>query len=616
MKLKIRDKILLALGLLVVALVGGLLGALNARLKPVGIEALNADLNRTRVVFNSFVEERTTNLENKAVLVAGLPRLVAALDVKKPKFEAIADTVTELCVDLNESAVRVPLFIVTDRDGRVLFNNFHIPEKIRALLQGREPDPARMGYNPPEDASHWFCVRNALQNAQNPKSASSRGGFLYHLQPDDPQKAAEDLVFQAVAVPINSHGRLLGTLLLGFALNDGLAQHMNKMTDSEIAFDKDGKIFGCSENLSKVTALAQDLSGPLALATGAEGAPKTDEEMKSYSLTVGGKSYRALFSPLPDMSGAQLGDYALLRPQDKALAVEQTIQQTILFLGLAGILLAFGLTLFIAQRFTAPLNLFLHGVREVGQGNLNVRVDVKSDDELGLLAHAFNDMVAGLSEKERVTKILGKYVAPQVAKKLLASEEGVALKGERRECTVMFTDIRGFTTLSENMAPEKLVTELNEYFTTMVDVVFAYEGTLDKFIGDAVMAVWGAPVPFEDKELRAVKCALEMQEALRKLNLQRLQKNLAPLTMGIGINTGVVVSGNLGSDKRTDYTVIGEEVNLASRICSKAAPGQVLISEPMYRKLKGLVEVRPLEAVSLKGFSDPVKVYEVAKVVS
>ena len=108
-----------------------------------------------------------------------------------------------------------------------------------------------------------------------------------------------------------------------------------------------------------------------------------------------------------------------------------------------------------------------------------------------------------------------------------------------------------------------------------------------------------------------MKCALEMQEAMKQLNMERLGKNLQPLTMGIGLNSGVVVSGNLGSDKRTDYTVIGEEVNLASRLCSKASPGQVLISEGMYRKLKGLINVKPLEAVMLKGFTDPVKVYEV-----
>ncbi len=603
---KLRDKLLAVITLLVVVLVGGVLFTLNARLGPVGIEALNADLDRTRTVFNSFIEERAANLKDKAVLIAGLPRLTAALDVKHPQFDTIAATVTELCLDLNDT-VRVPLFIVTDKEGRALFNDFHIPEVNLALMEGREPDPARMKSSPPES----FADRPAVKKALN--GEASRGGFIYHLKPDDPKVPEADLAFQAVAVPIGSHGRILGVLLLGFALDDKLAIQMNKMTDSEIAFDLDGKIYGSTQNLSHMASLAQDLSP---IQASASEWMKSNESPKSFSVVLGGKNYLSLFSPFQDMNQTKLGDYVLLRPQEKALAVQETIQASILSFGIVGVLLAFILSLVIAQRITAPLNTLLKGVQEVGKGNLGVRVDVKSRDELGVLARAFNEMIIGLSEKERVTKILGKYVAPQVAKKLLASDEQMTLKGERRECAIMFTDIRGFTALSENMAPEKLVTELNEYFTQMVDVVFKYEGTLDKFIGDAIMAVWGAPVPFEDKEFRSVKCALEMMAALNHLNMERLKKNQVPLTMGIGLNTGVVVSGNLGSDKHSDYTVIGEEVNLASRLCSKAAPGQILISESMYRKLKGLVEVKALEPILLKGFTDPAKVYEVTGLTS
>jgi class 3 adenylate cyclase len=296
---------------------------------------------------------------------------------------------------------------------------------------------------------------------------------------------------------------------------------------------------------------------------------------------------------------------------DQALAFQKNLQQTIVIIGVGGVTIAIVLALFIARRITHPLTSLLLGVQEVGRGNLTVKVPQMTHDELGVLAQSFNEMIQGLREKERVTNILGKYISPEVAKKVLGDTEGLALKGERRDCVVMFTDIRGFTSFSENMAPEKLVKDLNEYFTLMVDVVFKYEGTLDKFIGDAIMAVWGAPIPFEDKELRGVKAALDMQYALGQYNKARIDRNLPPLTMGVGLNTGVVVSGNLGSDKRTDYTVIGEEVNLSSRLCSKAAPGQILISESMYRKLKGLVAVRTLDPIMLKGFTDPVKVYEV-----
>ena len=597
----LRDKLLLAVTLLLIVLVGGILFALNLILKPIGFDALKNDLARTNEVFHSFVLERSDNLVDKAALIAGLPRLTAALDVKKPKFEEVAATVTELCLDLN-STVRVPLFIVTDKDGRVLFDAFHIPEVNKALMENREPDPAKET-TLDELAGDWPNVKQALQGGE------SRGGFLYHLQPDDPKTPASDLAFQTVTVPISSRGRILGTLLLGFALDDKLAARMNQMTDSEVTFDVAGKIYGATQNLQQNANLAQVLNP--AISDG----PQTEagDSATNATLQLNGENYLCLFSPFSVVNNPQPGYYVLLRSLDKAFAVQETIQRSIIFLGLLGVAIAFGIVIFIAQRITAPVKTLLAGVQEVGKGNLKVQVDVKSHDELGILGKAFNEMIIGLSEKERVTQILGKYVSPQVAKKILSTEGGVALTGERRECAIMFTDIRGFTAMSENMAPEKLVAGLNDYFTRMVDVVFEYEGTLDKFIGDAIMAVWGAPVPFEDKELRSVKCALEMQAALKDLNLYRLNQNLVPLTMGIGLNTGVVVSGNLGSDKHSDYTVIGEEVNLASRICSKAAPGQVLISDSMYRKLKGLVEVRALEPVTLKGFSEAVKVYEVTK---
>jgi len=589
---RLRDKLLLGVALLVAGLMAGVLFTLDARLTPVGVNALAEDLERTRRVFESFVEERTANLSDKATLIAGLPRLTAALDEKKPKFDAIAATVTELCLDLNET-VRAPFFLVTDAKGRVLFNAFHIPEVNKALAEGREPDPTKMKLKFSELADGWPNVAKAL------KGQGSKGGFLYKLKGEDPKAPEKELAFQTVTRPIESRGRTLGVLILGFALDDALAGQMKGMTESEVAFSLQKKVFGSTWAGAALPELTQSLL-----------TVQVPGNASAVPAMIGPEKYLCLFSPISGMAGEKLGDFVLLRSLDKALAVRGTIRKTILFVGAIGLVLAFAAALFLSQRITAPVNVLLKGVDEVGKGNLTTRVEVKTHDELGVLARSFNEMTAGLADKERVTNLLGKYVAPQVAKKLLSNQGNLGLAGERRECVVMFTDIRGFTAFSENMAPEKLVAELNEYFTQMVDVVFEHEGTLDKFIGDAIMAVWGAPVPFEDKELRAVKCALKMQDTLRMLSVVRVSKGQAPLSMGIGLNCGVVVSGNLGSDKRTDYTVIGEEVNLASRLCSKAAPSQVLISESMFRKLKGLVEMKALPPVELKGFTEPVKIYE------
>lgn len=597
-RFRLRDKLLAAVTLLVVVLTIVILLILNARLQAEGSNALNADLDRTFSIFSSFINEEKGGLRDKAVLMAGLPRLTAALDVRKPKFTTMADTVSELCLDLSASVKAPPLFVVTDKVGRVLFDSHHPPEEIVALRAGREPDASKMRSNEPVTVAAWPNVREAL------KGQPSQGGFLYK---DSVGGKAQATAYQTVTYPILSRGDILGVIVLGVALDKPLAESLKKLTDSEVAFFINKDVAASTWPEDKYSFLAQNLDPMIPSAE----MWKEKDTSPSAGVQLNDENYLVRFAPFMDTQGQLLGNYAILRSVDKALALQKNLQQTIVIIGALGIAFAIAMAFFIASRITNPLNALLLGVQEVGKGNLNVKVPLETHDELAVLAQSFNDMIEGLKETERVTNVLGKYISPEVAKKVLSSGEGLALKGERRECVVMFTDIRGFTSFSENMAPEKIVADLNEYFTLMVDVVLKYEGTLDKFIGDAIMAVWGAPVPFEDKELRGVKAALEMQEVLGQYNKSRIDKKQTPLTMGIGLNSGVVVSGNLGSDKRTDYTVIGEEVNLSSRLCSKAAPGQVLISEGMYRKLKGLVEVRPLEPIALKGFSDPVKVYEV-----
>ena len=596
-QIRLRDKLLISVTALVVLLVSVVLYTLNERLQTVAGDALNNDLSRTLTVFDRIIKESTSGLLSKATLIADDSHLKASIDVPKPNVT----TTTDVCMGLNETA-QTPLFLVVDKHGKLLFDSFHIPEANLALREGREPDPKKMGPSDPVFADAWPNVKQALSGQ------SVSGGFIYPLPLLDKNGKNIKKAFQTVSVPIRIGGEILGALILGSPLDDDLSLQLKGMTDSEIAIYINRKVFASTWPEEKRPLVESSLA---AVAPAAEQGMMEKGPAKSFSVVLGDETYLSLFSPFKGTQGEAMGDYVILRSLDKALAFQKNIQRSIVVIGTSGVVFAIILAVFIARRITEPLTSLLFGVQEVGKGNLNIQVPIKTHDELGVLASSFNDMIQGLREKERVTNILGKYISPEVAKKVLADKEGIALKGERRECVIMFTDIRGFTAMSENALPEKIVADLNEYFTLMVDVVVKYEGTLDKFIGDAVMAVWGAPVPFEDKELRGIKAALEMQSVLGQYNKQRIDRNLSPLTMGIGLNSGVVVSGNLGSDKRTDYTVIGEEVNLASRLCSKAAPGQVLISEGMYRKLKGLVEVRPLEPISLKGFTDPMKVYEV-----
>jgi adenylate cyclase len=181
------------------------------------------------------------------------------------------------------------------------------------------------------------------------------------------------------------------------------------------------------------------------------------------------------------------------------------------------------------------------------------------------------------------------------------------------ECTVFNSDIRGFTSLSEGTAPEVLVEILNEYFELMVEILFKFEGTLDKFMGDGIMALWGAPVLHPDDALRSVCCALEQMDVLARFNRRRIETGQKALAMGIGIHTGPLVAGYIGSSKALSYTVIGDTANTSARLCGVAAAGQVLVSETTLARVHGKVEVEELPPAQLKGKEKPFRLFNVTR---
>jgi adenylate cyclase len=221
-----------------------------------------------------------------------------------------------------------------------------------------------------------------------------------------------------------------------------------------------------------------------------------------------------------------------------------------------------------------------------------------------------NSQLARKIEHEAKTRaqfqrLLSPNLVDQVVQGKLQLEKGGALS----EVTLLFSDIRGFTSMSESRAPEEIVRMLNEYFELMVDVIFKYEGTLDKFVGDEVIALFGAPVPMKNAELKAVQCALDMMRVLQEWNRTRAAEGQNEVNIGIGINTGLVVTGAIGSSRALQYTAIGDAVNTASRLCSAAQVGQVLLSDPTFRKVQSDVAAVPLPPIRVKGKADELRVY-------
>lgn len=222
-----------------------------------------------------------------------------------------------------------------------------------------------------------------------------------------------------------------------------------------------------------------------------------------------------------------------------------------------------------------------------------------------------NTLFAKKLEQEAVMRErFRRLLSPAIAEQVLSGELEVKKGGELRQTTMLFVDIRGFTAISESHEPQIVVDALNEYFERMVEIVFRHEGTLDKFIGDEMMVLFGAPVAHRDDPIRAVRAALEMQEAMDVLNQQHRERGLPPFEIGVGINTGEVVAGYIGSSQALEYTVIGDPVNTGSRLCAIAKPGQTLISEPTRDQLGEHFELRELPEMQLKGKARPTRVFE------
>lgn len=257
-----------------------------------------------------------------------------------------------------------------------------------------------------------------------------------------------------------------------------------------------------------------------------------------------------------------------------------------------------------------PVRALIDGVARVEAGEFNLSIEVDSANELGKMSHGFNRMVEGLKQREFIRHTFGKFVDKRVVERVLA-RGAIDLGGRTVPCAVLFSDIRGFTSRSEKVTPEELVDTLNDYFTRMVRVVESEKGLVNKFIGDAMMVVWGGLLEQEPDVKRAVMSGLGMQEELRRFNQERTARGEWTLAMGIGINMGEVVAGHLGSHDRLEWTVIGDNVNLAQRAESIAKDGQVLVAPQAFEPVADLFEFERLDPVKVKGKQEAISFYNV-----
>lgn len=276
------------------------------------------------------------------------------------------------------------------------------------------------------------------------------------------------------------------------------------------------------------------------------------------------------------------------------------------------ILLSVLLSLFMTGRITQPISALMGAMERVQEGNLHAEIAIPGKDEIAALGHHFNTMIAGLRDRERIRDTFKRYVAHSIVDEVLKNPEKLQLGGELRVLTVLFSDLAGFTSLSERMRPRELVAFLNDYFEEMVGIILDHKGTFDKFEGDLLMAFWGAPVEQSDHAAQACFAALAMQKRIGELQQGWRDKGVSHLSARIGINSGEMLVGNLGSKSIMSYTVMGDAVNLASRLESggKNYGIHTTISELTYGMTRDYIEARELDVVRVQGKEQPIKIYE------
>ena len=265
----------------------------------------------------------------------------------------------------------------------------------------------------------------------------------------------------------------------------------------------------------------------------------------------------------------------------------------------------------ISRIITRPILRLATGANAILDGDYTSRLAIPSRDEVGLVTASFNHMAAGLKDRDFIKATFGRYLSTDVVHALLESPDGLRLGGELRDLTMLVSDLRGFSSMAARLDPQTVVQITNRYLERMIDVITRYRGTVDEFQGDGILAFFGAPLAAGDDPERAVACAIAMQNAMAEVNAEQRRLGLPELAMGIGLNMGAVIVGNIGSEQRTKYGAMGSAINTAYRIESYTVSGQILISPDLYERVHDLVGVQGTIEVQFKGVEQPLTLYDI-----
>ena len=548
----LRARLLVIQSALVVGLTAVTLAYVSARANRAVGERFTDDLTRSRDAIAVAVQDRYQRLDLVAQLVASFPEL------KNLFLTTDAVTIRDSLNEFRQRHSRQELLVALDGNGKVLarsdaFAPLQLPDVERSWLT-----PALSG-------------RSAVGDLQ-----------------------IDNRVYLCALVPAEAGGTVFGFVLAGTPVDEALARALKDASDREI-------VILSPRGIAASTLPAQRLpwrtSADVA-ALSADAAPQ--------NVNVEGERFQGVL--VTPREGSTLRIVSLesrivsLQSRDRALAPYRSIQVGLFVLGLLAAAAGIAGSAVLARSLTAPIGRLVEGMRQVAAGNLNVPLAVSRVDEIGYLARSFQHMTEGLREREDMQKFVSQSTVAMIHNRPPTGQRA----GERRTLTLLFTDIRGFTQFAEGCSPEEAVRVLNRYLHLQADLVKRFHGDVDKFIGDAVFAHFSGP----DMALDAIRCAVEIQRAIE--GASRVDPALPALAVGIGIATGDVIIGSIGSDDRLDYTAIGPAVNLSSRLCAAAEPREILMNEQTFEMVRGLVAAEPVPPLTVKGFGAPVQVYRMA----
>lgn len=432
-------------------------------------------------------------------------------------------------------------------------------------------------------------------------------GQRYVSDPTPYPDLGKSLFVIAVPVP-GSEGRPVAALLALYDQLNWFQDVAKSMTFGRsghaVITDYDGRVVAHPD----ATHMGEDLSRTAAVREARQGRAGWVTESNAT-----GVRRLMVYQPMKNPATVNARPWVVIAEMDEAeaLAPTRTFRLQVLIIAGAVVVLCLFVAYQVSLYLKRPLNDLLRFAQRVRGGDLTARAEPRGHDEIARLETALNEMVLGLQERDRVKEVFGRYVTTQVSEEVLKG--AINLGGERRRVTMLFSDIRNFTAMSETLPAEQIVEFLNDYFSEMVDAVFEHGGVLDKFMGDGMLCVFGSVIEIPDHERRAVMTGLRMKALQGKINGERTVAGKPPIAIGIGIHTDDVIVGNIGSRRRLEYTVIGDGVNTCQRVesANKEFGTTILITEATFEAVGGEFECRPMPETSLKGKTKTPRLFEV-----